>query len=119
MARSSTRPSQINCGFTAAEAVAIDERRGAHSRAGWLRNAGLVAIDQAPERPGRRGLPPADLDAVARINGTLGRTAGATIQLAKALREGGNIALHARAERILVDLRRHAGDLATIIERLK
>lgn len=118
MARSSTRPSQINCGFTASEIVAIDARRGSHSRAGWLRNIGLVALDQLPERPGRRGVPPADLEAVARINGTLGRSTGATIQLAKALREGGNIALHARAERILVDLRRHAGDLAAIIERL-
>jgi hypothetical protein len=119
MAHSRNRPASINSGFTTAEMTAIDERRGSHSRAGWLRNAGLVAIDKAPERPGRRGVPPADLEAVARMNGTLGRTAGATIQLAKALRESGHGSFHALSERILADLRQQADDLAVIIERLK
>lgn len=108
MAHSRKRPASINSGFTTAEVAAIDERRGSHSRAGWLRNTALVAIDKAPERPGRRGVPPADVEAVSRLNGSLGRSTGATIQLAKALREGGHGTFHALAERVLSDLRRLA-----------
>jgi len=117
--QSRQRPEQINAGFTAVEIAAIDERRGAHSRAGWLRNAALIALDLPPERPGRAGIPPEDVAAVATLAGSVGRCAGATVQLAKALRETGHGSFHALAERVLADLRRQSADVAVIIERMK
>lgn len=110
---------QINGGFTPAEVAAIDEHRGPYSRAGWLRNAALAALDLPPERPGKRGIPTEDIASVTALAGSVGRTAGATIQLAKALRAAGHTGFHELAERVLTDLRRHDAALAQIIERLK
>ncbi|MHA6730259.1 hypothetical protein [Devosia sp. A369] len=113
------RPMQIKSRFTSAELTAIDALRGQHSRAGWLRNAALIALNRPVERPGRPGIPTEDIAAVASLAGNVGRVAGATVQLAKALRESGHVGFHALTEGVLADLRRQADALTTIIERLK
>ena len=113
------RPEQIKSRFTVGEFTAIEARRGPYSRAAWLRNAALSALDLPPERPERLGLPPEDIAAVAALSGSVGRCAGATVQLAKALRLAGHTGFHALAEKVLADLRRHDAALADIIERLR
>jgi len=110
---------QINAGFTTAEVAAIDEHRRLCSRAGWLRNAALAALDLPPERPGKRGIPAEDVAAIAALAGNVGRAAGATIQLAKALREAGHGSFHALAERVLADLRCQSDALTVIVEKMK
>ena len=113
------KPEQIKSRFTTAEVAAIDEHRGPYSRAGWLRNAALAALDLPTERPGKRGIPTEDIASVTALAGSVGRVAGATVQLAKALRMAGHTGFHELAERVLADLRRHDAALAQIIERLK
>ncbi|MDB5530759.1 MAG: hypothetical protein JWR51_3862 [Devosia sp.] len=119
ISKSRQRPEQINVKFAAAERDAIDERRGQFSRAGWLRNAAFVALGRPPERPDRRGVPPADVASVAVLSGDVRRATGATVQLCQALRLAGHTGFHDLAERILADLRAQSIALTTIIERLK
>ncbi|RDE09889.1 hypothetical protein [Pelagibacterium lacus] len=115
---------QINVGLTQAEAEHVDAaaRAAGVSRAAFARRHVLAALGQVDATAARRGgtsLPPKDVTAVATLAGSVGRCAGATVQLAKALREAGHGSFHALAERVLADLRRQSADLAVIIERMK
>jgi hypothetical protein len=112
------RSEQIKARFTLAERALIDERRGPYSRAAWLRNAALAALDLPPERPGRAGIPPADIAAVAELSGAVGRAVGAAVQLAKAIRETGGDLLHGQTEAALAELREQKVALSALIERL-
>lgn len=114
---------QINLGLTPVEAAIVDAAAAAEriSRAALARRHLLAAVGQADTTPARRStaLPPEDVAVVAGLSGQLGRTTGAAIQLAKTLRQvepGGRV--HAEAESVLIDLRRHAAALAVIVERL-
>lgn len=92
------------------------------SNAAFVRRQALAAIGAPEITPARRGgtsLPPEDVAAVAALSADVRRQTGATVQLAKALRDAGHGSFHALAERILADLRRQADDLTTIIARLK
>jgi hypothetical protein len=53
------------------------------------------------------------------LTGELGRLSGATIQLARSLRERGHALEHESAESILSDLRSTQADLVDIVERLR
>ena len=115
---------QINVGLTQSEAEHVDAAaRGAGvSRAAFARRHVLAAVGQVDTTVARRGataLPPEDVAAVAMLAGSVGRAAGATVQLAKALRQAGHGSFHALAERVLADLRRQADDLNVIVEKMK
>ncbi len=115
---------QVNIGLTQSEADHIDAAAKAAgiSRASFARRHVLTAVGQVDATPGRKNwtaLPAADVAAVAGLAGNVGRAAGATVQLAKALRESGHVIFHAHAENVLADLRRQSADLTTIIEKLK
>lgn len=112
------RPEQIKARFTLAERALIEERRGPYSRAAWLRNIALAALDLPAERPGRAGIPREDIAVVSEFSGTVGRAVGATIQLARAIRETGGGPLHGQAEAVLADLRKQKVALSALVERL-
>lgn len=115
---------QVNIGLTSHEAEHVDAAAHAAgvSRAAFARRHLLAAVGQADMTRAHRGgtrVPPEDVVAVAALSGDVRRATGATVQLSKALREAGHGTFHALAERVLVDLRRQADDLARIIERLR
>ena len=106
---------------TAAAVGAAAEAAGL-SRAAWLRRlaveaAGLPPGEARPSRPAAT-LARADLAAVARLIGAVGKATGATIQLARQLREGGAAGLHAEAEAMLGELRTAAAQLRRLSDRL-
>lgn len=112
---------QINFGLTQdqAEQIAAAAHAAGVSRATFARRHVLAAIGQPDTTPARAGLPPNEVIAVTALAASVGRTAGATIQLAQALRLAGHKGFHALAENVLADLRARALDLASVIERLR
>lgn len=70
-----------------------------------------------PRRPIR--IPSNDVAAVARLTGAVGLLTGATIQLARSLRETGHAPEHATTETILHDLRATQADFVKIVDRLR
>jgi hypothetical protein len=115
---------QINLGLTPDEAAAVDAAALSIgiSRAALARRHLLASVGRADTTLPRRStaMPPSDVAAAAALSGQLGRAAGATIQLAKALRTSPAAGhLHSQAELVLADLRRQAIEVATIVERLK
>jgi uncharacterized protein (DUF1778 family) len=113
---------QINLGLTENEAKAIDNaaRAGGCSRAAFVRRQVLSAV-AVPEttRPRRyQSMTSADLEAISMLLASLGRVAGATIQLSKELRRIGAAKQHGDAERVLLGLRKQAESAGQLIERL-
>jgi hypothetical protein len=92
------------------------------SAAGWLRRTAAVALGQSieclPPSPWRRPVPPEDVAEMARLVGAVGRATGATIQLARALRETGAEAQHAEAELVLSGLRAAQRELVAASGRM-
>lgn len=80
--------------------------------------AALPALPPSPPRR-RVAIPEADLAAVARLVGEVGRLTGATVQVAKALREIGRVPGHTTAESVLRDIRNTQADLVRIVDRLR
>ena len=80
--------------------------------------ATLPALPPSPPRR-RVVIPDADVAAVARLVGEVGRLTGATVQVAKALREIGSVRGHATAESVLRDIRATQDDLVRIVDRLR
>jgi hypothetical protein len=98
------------------------------SLSGWLREAarrhlpegGAALPPLRPSRPRRPVvIPEADVAAVARLIGEVGKLTGATVQLAKVLRETGYAPGHQSAESILRDLRTTQTSLVRIVDRLR
>jgi hypothetical protein len=95
------------------------------SRAAWLRGLAVSATrlplaERRSSKPMTRPvLPREDVAALARLIGVVGKTCGATIQLAKGLRELGIGELHSEAETVLRDLRASQRALVRTIERLR
>ncbi|HEX4627265.1 MAG TPA: hypothetical protein VH137_00625 [Gemmatimonadales bacterium] len=95
------------------------------SRAAWLRGLAVSAAGLSPAETRRSQpvappeLPREDVAALALLIGVVGKACGATIQLAKGLRELGVGALHAEAEAVLGDLRASQRALVRIIEHLR
>jgi hypothetical protein len=97
------------------------------SVSGFSRNAITKALPEGaalpalPPSPPRRRvvIPEADVAAVSRLVGEVGRLTGATVQVAKALREIGRVSEHATAESVLRDIRATQADLVRIVERLR
>lgn len=94
---------------------------------GWLREAarmrlpdGGTSLPPLPPSPIRRPvrIPSDDVAAVARLIGEVGKLTGATIQLARSLRETGRVSEHAAAETILRDLRSTQSCYVDIVGRL-
>lgn len=102
----------------AARVAAVAAAEGL-SAAAWLRVHAATALgaDLAEARPSapRRGLPPEDVVAVARLRESVGEAVGALVQAAIRSREGGRAEAHAEIEALLPVLREHARDL----DRLK
>lgn len=95
------------------------------SAAGWVRSAIARALPthvdiQLPPSPRRRPvvIPPEDVAAVARLVGAVGMCTGATVQLAKALRESSHPA-HNEAEDVLRGLRSAQAELLALISALR
>jgi hypothetical protein len=109
----------------AASAVAARAAERGLSRAAWLRDLAVAAAqlpfaERRPSRPAAAPVRPrADLAALARLAGALGRAAGATIQVARALRERGAAERHAEAEAVLRALKASQQELVALIERLR
>lgn len=82
-------------------------------------SAALPALPPSPPRRRRRHIPEADVAAVARLIGEVARLTGATVQVAKALRELGRVPGHATAESVLRDIRATQADLVGIVDRLR
>jgi len=109
-------------------AAALDAAATAEgvSPTGWVRTALVRAlpayseIGSLPPSPRRRAsvIPTEDVMAVARLVGAVGLCSGATIQLAKALREGGHPA-HGDAELVLRDLRSVQAQLVHVATALR
>lgn len=102
-----------------AAAVRAEAEAAGLSASAWIRQQIANDIQQPdavhPTPPARRGRP-APTEAVVevrRLQGVLGETCGATVQLTKALRETGHAGAHAEAERVLVALR---GGYAQIVD---
>lgn len=73
-----------------------------------------------PSLPRRRAdIPEADVAAVSRLVGEVGRLTGATVQVAKTLRELGHVPGHATAESVLRDIRATQADLVGVVNRLR
>lgn len=97
------------------------------SVSGFARDAIIKALPDAatlppvPPSPPRRRvvIPDADVAAVARLVGEVGKLTGATVQIAKALREGGYAREHATTESVLRDIRATQRDLVRIVDRLR
>lgn len=81
-------------------------------------SAAPPALPPSPPRR-RRHIPEADVAAVARLIGEVARLTGATVQVAKALRELGRVPGHATAESVLRDIRATQADLVGIVDRLR
>lgn len=105
-----------------AAAVAADVSVSGFARAAIMRSlpdgATLPALPPSPARR-RPRVPDDDVAAVARLTGEVGRLTGATIQLARSLREGGRAPEHETTESILRDLRTTQSDLVHIVDRLR
>lgn len=107
----------------ALEAVATAE---GISPTGWVRAVLVRAlpahseIHSLPPSPRRRPttIPPEDVTVVARLVGAVGICSGATIQLARALREAGHPA-HGDAELVLRDLRSLQAQLVEVASALR
>jgi hypothetical protein len=95
---------------------------------GWLRESARMRLPDGgaslpplsssrPRRPIR--IPPEDVAAVARLTGHAGKLTGATIQLARCLRETGRILENETTEAVLRDLRSTQADLVNIVDRLR
>lgn len=114
-------PDGIGAALTAAAASAET------SVSGFARNAIVKALPEGaalptlPPSPARRRvvIPDADVAAVARLVGEVGRLTGATVQVAKALREIGRVPGYATAESVLRDIRNTQADLVRIVDRLR
>jgi hypothetical protein len=97
------------------------------SVSGFARNAITKALPEGaalpalpPSTPRRRVvIPEADVAAVSRLVGEVGRLTGATVQVAKALREIGRVPGHATVESVLRDIRATQTDLVRIVDRLR
>jgi hypothetical protein len=94
-------------------ALDLAARAADRSISGYIRDTLTKALPDSANLPSTRPSPPrrpivipdpgsADL---VRLAGEIGRATGATIQLAKALREAGRIPEHAATEAVLRDLR--------------
>lgn len=101
-----------------AAAVRAEAEAAELSASAWIRRQIADVVQQPdavhPTPPARRGRP-APTEAVVevrRLQGVLGETCGAMVQLTKALRETGHGA-HAEAERVLAALR---GGYAQIVD---
>jgi hypothetical protein len=118
-----SRPHSVYVRLDQAEHQAISAAATAAgiSNAAFVRRQALAAIGAPEITPARRGgtaLPSADLDAISDLSGKLGLAAGATIQLAKSLRERGVSDLHGQTEAVLADLRRQVSVVAAIVHRM-
>ncbi len=110
-------------------AAALDAAATAEgiSPTGWVRAALVRALPVSsevcslPPSPRRRPavVPPEDLAVIARLIGEVGRATGATIQLARFLREAGNMEAHAEAEAVLKGLRSAQADLVAVVSLLR
>ena len=113
---------QINFSVGESEAATIDRaaRIAGTSRAALARRHVLSAmgIPDSVNPKRYRSLASPDLKAVATLVAELGRVSGATIQLAKNLRQSGQPTLHAQAELVLIDLRRTSALATQLIEHL-
>lgn len=111
-----------------AHAAALDAAATAEgiSPTGWVRAVLARAlpvhseIHSLPPSPRRRPttIPAEDVAAIGRLVGTIGLCSGATIQLAKALREAGHAA-HGDAELVLRDLRSVQAQLVHVATALR
>lgn len=95
---------------------------------GWLREAarmrlpdGGASLPPLPPSPRRRTvrIPSDDVAAVSRLTRSVGQLVGATVQLARSLRETGCTQEHGTTETILRDLRAMQADLVKIGDRLR
>jgi hypothetical protein len=114
-------PSDVGAALTAA-AAAADVSVSGFARAAITKALPKgAALPPLPPSPPRRRvvIPDADIAAVARLVGEVGRLTGATVQVAKALRELGRVPGHATAESVLRDIRTTQADLVRIVDRLK
>lgn len=110
-------------------ATALDAAATAEdvSPTGWVRAALVRAlpapseVGSLPFSPRRRPavVPPEDLAIIARLIGEVGRATGATIQLARSLREAGSMEAHAEAEAVLKALRSAQTELVTVVSVLR
>lgn len=97
------------------------------SLSGWLREAArchlpeTASLPALPPSPPRRrvAIPDTDVAAVARLVGEVGKLTGATVQLAKSLRETDRVPEHQSVEFILRDLRTTQTNLVRIVDRLR
>lgn len=95
-----------------AAAVRAEAEAAELSASAWIRRQIADVVQQPdavhPTPPAKKGRPvPSEaVVEVRRLQGVLGETCGATVQLTKTLREtGGNVGAHVEAERILTALR--------------
>jgi hypothetical protein len=110
-------------------AAALDAAASAQgiSPTGWVRAAlvrafpGCSDVGSLPPSARRRPavVPPEDLAVIARLTGEVGRATGATIQLARSLREVGSMEAHAEAEAVLKGLRSAQADLVAVVSELR
>lgn len=109
-------------------AVASAAANAGSTLSGWLREAARMRLPDGgaslpplpPSRPRRPiRIPSNDVAAVARLTGAVGLLTGATIQLARSLRETGHAPEHATTETILHDLRATQADFVKIVDRLR
>lgn len=95
-----------------AAAVRAEADAAGLSASAWIRRQIADVVQQPdavhPTPPAKKGCPvPSEaVVEVRRLQGVLGETCGATVQLTKTLREtGGNVGAHGEAERVLAALR--------------
>lgn len=111
-------------------ALAAAARASGVSVSGYARSAIVAVLPDAatlpplppsPSPPPRRPaiIPDADVAAIARFGGHLGRLTGATVQLSKACRETGRIWEHDSLESEIWDLRAAKVDIVALIQRLR
>lgn len=122
-----TRSVHVRLSPTLGSALDIASSSADLSAAGWARQVIARALPghetstpKLPRSPRRRPviIPPEDLVAAGRLAGTVGRCTGATIQLARALREAA-LPAHAEAEIVLADLRAVQRDLVSLVGILR
>jgi hypothetical protein len=86
--------------------------------AALLDSAGLPPLRPSP--PPRPAIAPAeDLAAIASLGGQVGRLTGATVQLARTLREAGHAPEHSATESIIRDLRAAKAEIVAIVNLLR
>ncbi|UYO41958.1 hypothetical protein KQX62_11970 [Rhodopseudomonas palustris] len=114
--------------LASADAYMVAAKAGGTTLSGWLREAarmrlpdGGTSLPPLPRSPRRRPvrIPSDDVVAVSGLTGEVGRLTGATIQLARSLREIGHASEHETIETILRDLRAAQADLVRIGDRLR